>query len=581
MGCKNKNRFSGVSSQTPSPACPAGFSEELFLPLLEFSYSSTLSVRAESLGEVSALARHFRMWAAVEACRALQSERKAGRARGRPASLDLTDTRQEHCAGLAASHKKRSFTRAEEPVGAGQKRPQPRDRILNVRNDLPEAPRPGGPSTRSRPGVNGLSSVHVHHSPSRRLKLMDFKSLSGKPKESPASRPSSSLPAPGAFQQPVRVLHSGASPPKRHSPGPGPLRSPAAPSGEPRLGQAPRSGVGLVKVEPVAEEVSSSNVQEKYRLLSVLGLQRKSLLPDPVQPAGWQQKQRLRKPKVLNYAQTTPRASRPAPPTCFPGDGGNASAFRPRPIKVEAPEPIAVEETGLQRRRRGSGMSLTSRVPLPHRRELRRSIRIRDAPLQSLPRLRTRKVEPRSRALRRKPVRVKREPTAPVISPPALSTCSSQACHPRERSLSSRARCPLDLLLVGVGGRTGSNAQLSSPAKPEGCAPLWREAVKDEPSDPVPVTAPVAVTTELGKRRSKPPMKLLDPGFLFEFCRPPGLKRETESMDICLTRSIKQLHPRGGASGPRRKEMGVDTSHRPNLACSGTAKVRAYLPKVQ
>ncbi|KAJ8246674.1 hypothetical protein GJAV_G00254150 [Gymnothorax javanicus] len=39
----------------------SGFSEEFFLPLLEFCYSSTLSVQAGLLGEVCALAQHLRI----------------------------------------------------------------------------------------------------------------------------------------------------------------------------------------------------------------------------------------------------------------------------------------------------------------------------------------------------------------------------------------------------------------------------------------------------------------------------------------------------------------------------------------
>ncbi|KAI1885226.1 hypothetical protein AGOR_G00217990 [Albula goreensis] len=79
-------------------------------------------------------------------------------------------------------------------------------------------------------------------------------------------------------------------------------------------------------------------------------------------------------------------------------------------------------------------------------------------------------------------------------------------------------------------------------------------AIKDEPADPVPVTTPIAMTMELGKRRSKPPIKLLDPGFLFDF---GGVKREEESVDICLTRSVSQ-----GPGRPRRAALGTGAPHR-------------------
>uniref|UniRef100_A0A1A8DHD4 Si:dkey-229b18.3 n=1 Tax=Nothobranchius kadleci TaxID=1051664 RepID=A0A1A8DHD4_NOTKA len=76
--------------------------------------------------------------------------------------------------------------------------------------------------------------------------------------------------------------------------------------------------------------------------------------------------------------------------------------------------------------------------------------------------------------------------------------------------------------------------------------PLYR-AIKEEPAEPVPV-APFLdpPSPDLGKRQSKPPIKLLDSGFLFNFCRPAGgamatLKKEEESVDICLTRSVSQV----------------------------------------
>lgn len=73
------------------------------------------------------------------------------------------------------------------------------------------------------------------------------------------------------------------------------------------------------------------------------------------------------------------------------------------------------------------------------------------------------------------------------------------------------------------------------------------KAIKEEPAEPVPVGQfPGPPSPDLGKRQSKPPIKLLDSGFLFNFCRPVGgpmaaLKKEEESVDICLTRSVTQV----------------------------------------
>lgn len=79
--------------------------------------------------------------------------------------------------------------------------------------------------------------------------------------------------------------------------------------------------------------------------------------------------------------------------------------------------------------------------------------------------------------------------------------------------------------------------------------PLYK-VIKEEPADPVPVGGPFCdpPSPDLGKRQSKPPIKLLDSGFLFSFCRPAGgLKKEEESVDICLTRSVSQIRQRFGA----------------------------------
>ncbi|CAB1419806.1 unnamed protein product [Pleuronectes platessa] len=68
------------------------------------------------------------------------------------------------------------------------------------------------------------------------------------------------------------------------------------------------------------------------------------------------------------------------------------------------------------------------------------------------------------------------------------------------------------------------------------------------------------LTGDLGKRQSKPPIKLLDSGFLFSFCRSTGgpiagLKKEEESVDICLTRSVSQVKDTFGAQEPSHRTL--------------------------
>lgn len=52
------------------------FSEQSLLALLEFSYTSTLNLNLDILTEVCAMARHLRMWPALEACSAIKRERE-------------------------------------------------------------------------------------------------------------------------------------------------------------------------------------------------------------------------------------------------------------------------------------------------------------------------------------------------------------------------------------------------------------------------------------------------------------------------------------------------------------------------
>lgn len=82
--------------------------------------------------------------------------------------------------------------------------------------------------------------------------------------------------------------------------------------------------------------------------------------------------------------------------------------------------------------------------------------------------------------------------------------------------------------------------------------PLYK-VIKKEPAEPVPVASfSDPPSPDRGKRQSKPPIKLLDSGFLFSFCRPAGLKKEEESVDICLTRSVSQIGEAFAAEAPHR-----------------------------
>ncbi|XP_036396714.1 serine/arginine repetitive matrix protein 1 [Megalops cyprinoides] len=763
-----------ASSSSPQSAIDlTGFSEESFLPLLEFSYTSTLSLKLENLMEISAMARHFRMWAVVEACKAIRME-QGGHGRGGvgtnclrkeagagcgpsagsvfPEFPDGRRYRSTVTAGTEGLHRKRKRewnSREEDPAdesGSLRKRPAlSRGHLLDESfklilelSDESGTDTPSKSPARSLPKRGSPQSAEHPCSPVRRLKLMDFKSPSSKRKTSPrgVSASSAQRPVSPPHRQPVRALRSTPVParaePQRQpkaerSPADRGVRGAGTPSVTPSS-YSPSCSTKSQRIVPEGssakqeqqeqqqqeEDLQSSNTLEKYRLLSVLGLQRKCLLPGPEDLTVRKQKKRLCKLKVSSYSlssQRKPRApaatassrssggsstasssaasssamssgtassstassstaSSSGGPSCSLGDG-KSTTFLDRVIKTEPPEPLSVEEMTV---RRGgcllvpapphgrNARSKAAAVP-SERRELRRSVRGRDAPLTGLRVLRTRSVETGSRTTIRKSVRVKKEPSTVSIQSLALST------HRQRNHLKMKRGDPLDELTARVSRRAVRGQQYSgsrpvtqtatqqksgtrgSDSKPirvqregrrtpqeetkgsrkapgVGKRPVGRRngsgsqvpvrslqrPIKDEPADPVPVSVPPAPA--MGKRQSRPPVKLLDPGFLFHFCRPVGAVKKEEETDvaICLTRSVscgrsgvprqgvrggvreplrsdrKQLRAKGGASGPPLKRRAAhcvttrgrgmqDGPRKPALPRAVRVKAKGEVPK--
>ncbi|XP_035460678.1 uncharacterized protein si:dkey-229b18.3 [Scophthalmus maximus] len=134
-------------------------------------------------------------------------------------------------------------------------------------------------------------------------------------------------------------------------------------------------------------------------------------------------------------------------------------------------------------------------------------------------------------------------------------------CKPREEGRKAGSQGltgVMDTRLRGKDNDTGG-LQLSEHEPPPPSIyshPLYK-VIKEEPADPVPVGGPFPdpPSPDLGKRQSKPPIKLLDSGFLFSFCRSAGgpmagLKKEEESVDICLMRSVSQVGDKFVAEEP-------------------------------
>ncbi|XP_064167308.1 uncharacterized protein LOC135241103 [Anguilla rostrata] len=497
-----------------------GFREESVLPLLEFSYTSTLSLSAGDLAEVSALAQHFRMWPAVEACRAMQSER--GGATPKPSAGSFREQPRPTVTSRAdVLHKKRN-----------------RGWSLGVRDSVQSGEGHMLGFERNCDCSAGRGrECHTPSSPVHRLKLMDFKSPSSKLKTAPQNPPTGT---------PLFQTHT--------APQQSPLLS-CSKTCRQRLSwqeAGPGFGAGLgvesAGAEPAGaeqseEEGQSSRAQEKYRLLSMLGLQRRSLLPRPEELTGWRQKKRLRKPKVSSYALTAPRKPRALPLSNGPAPPSHTLLLAV--IKTEPPEPISMEDMRLgQGSGRGRGRSMAS-VVTEHR-ELRRSVRARIAPPCNSP--------PRLPPLARwKPVRVKQEPDAPLVCaqpPPAHGTQARPRGRPRKYPPGSASvlRVQSGVQPGGVRPR-GRPRRGGNPGPPHPLSHGLLRAIKEEPADALPVALATPAPVPAGRRQrlSKPPLKLLDPGFVFPLGRPGvGVKQEEVALDVWQAR----LGPFGSGSAP-------------------------------
>ncbi|KAM8857163.1 uncharacterized protein ACB058_008932 [Synchiropus picturatus] len=479
-----------------------GFSERSLLSLLDFSYSSTLKVRPEDLPEVVTMARHLGMWRAVEACSALMKEQEPDSHPGQdPASA---------CVG-SCQDGQRHQSKRKRPPGA---------------EEDPD------PEHSPRRTLRRLLSPQAPLSPSHRMKLLDFKSPSAKKATPPRSAP----PTPPC----TRLLRSSPGAARRLQQTPALPESPQRKKKPRPQGERP----GVVKQEEVVldDELDYARAQEKYKLMNVLGLQRTALLPRPEDLIGWRQKKRLRKLKANNYSLTKRRKPPPAEPyaalslpLCAP-----ANTLLPPEVVPARRRSLAITQVP------PSDRSMRSQGLLRDLgyggRELRRSVRRGDRRPSKQP-------VPRKphRAPARSAVRVKAEPAEFCISGLASNKPAPQGGAAQEtlRTLrynsgrpAAKSRPRHGVTPEAAKAAEGGGGSEQTPPHAICEHPLYR-VIKEEPADPLPVGGPFPdpPSPDLGKRQSKPPIKLLDSGFLFSFCR---LKKEEESVDICLTRSVSQ-----------------------------------------
>lgn len=658
--------------------CCSGFSEESLLALLEFSYTSTLTLNLGTLTEVAAMARHLRMWPALEACSALLSEQDAGQQSSKllnplgvssviPAFSSMSTLKnQSSPSGRTAGFKRKRGT--EQGGASGLSWNSTLQSRVHIVEGTEESDTEGSdqmlPVQCQSQALSNLLTENIGFpcSPTRRMKLMDFKSPSSKRKLSPrplssviptspststrSSSPSRRLlrSTPGAALALRRLLPKIDLSSKRKRKSTSYQRIYRVKSDfsvQPSRSQ--QNPVIPVKVKQEAEEeevcsaipqdeVHSPRAQEKYRLLSFLGLQRKSLVPGPEELSGWGQKKRLRKLKVSDYSLTARRKPRTQSlggiASGLGGLMGVSSSMSlcdmtrmdllKKVIKVEPHvttdkkfqrknnttsqlEQLSVRTTRsqsmmgdsretLDRPLRKRCSSPNKRLPQPSGRK-RGTMQGAQAPPKTVTRRTKQELQEYAISQTASTHSGTRHSQGPIVAPSKARASTPKNGPPVDRSLRITTTESKRMLRYNIGRSTTDkrkgtrqnksvqektkqrsgvcktnsvreNKKNMAPKKrtedkvadlkgTRGCDfsntnhqhysnPLYR-VIKEEPADPLPLTQPFLNNdaADLGKRQSKPPVKLLDQGFLFGLCRPSGgIKREEESVDICLTRSV-------------------------------------------
>ncbi|XP_041128416.1 uncharacterized protein LOC121328031 [Polyodon spathula] len=328
-----------------------GFSPDSFLPLLEFSYTSTLSFKLENLTEICAMARHFRMWSVVELCKGIQKEQVDSKDYpgiqhlGSKHSIYTQSPTSVEISGIKSIIKSQQDT----PPSLGKEKtynsetPNNQDYIENSRCHFMESNFKDFAKSKARVLENsvkctletseelstgkltrhysalqrdGLLDKQTFSTPMKRLKLLDFKSPSKKRKSSPKNlctkispsrqNPNWAMTSPTKDKKEISLQGITTTPIQANYKKQLSFSLPDECTKE-RLEICTETFKSPVKTEPVEEEVQSPNTVEKYKLLRVLGLQRKSLIVCGEELTGWRQKKRLRKLKACSYSLTTRR----------------------------------------------------------------------------------------------------------------------------------------------------------------------------------------------------------------------------------------------------------------------------------
>nr|XP_005998523.1 PREDICTED: uncharacterized protein LOC102367407 isoform X2 [Latimeria chalumnae] len=305
-----------------------GFSRESFMPLLEFSYTSALSLKPDNFEETYALARHLRIWQVVDLCKELQKKKLQLNNTEKPGmkqeerdffsfmdcSCSVSDTKYglNYCDKkpniLPDARKNNKYPADLQVSSKGSKNndvkcAQELSEFMEAKAvpNLPEC------SVSLYKEVLNSDPSGLSTSPNRCLRLLDFKSPSKSTEASPKSCPADTRKRSCSLEK--KYFNEDTPTEYKHLQFSHPLELSLEWAQESTLKAKEISGLIKVPLKSPArqtteeEEIQSPNTVEKYKLLSLLGLRRKTSLPVSEELTGWRQKKRLRKPKMKNYSE--------------------------------------------------------------------------------------------------------------------------------------------------------------------------------------------------------------------------------------------------------------------------------------
>lgn len=593
---------------------PPGFSEDSLLSLLDFSYSSTLCVRREDLPEVMAMARHLGMWPALEACSALMKEHEQQFHLGNCFTSSCAGACNE-CHRQQNKNKRKtvlgfednrdsSFSltldASDDALEGSPRRNLRRTPKSQSHNGLPLSP------------SHRMKLMDFKSPSSKKIATPRHAIATPQSQKYPPISPSNARllrSTRGAAKEVHRLLPMLDTPQRKKKPqsftqlscSPVKVKQEVEEVGEDEQDFARAQekyklmnvlGLQRTALLPRPEDLIGWRQKKRLRKLKAnnysLTKRRKPRPTSPGLPFG---------AVTLSLPLCNPVN------TCILQKSGKTMPVGPvsvGKIRTKKPKTVPRHVPPSDRSMRSKGLLPDIFSPSFGGRELRRSVRRGDRtsfPAQQPVRRNVNKT------VVRKTVRIKTEPAEYSISGlhfPSDNCCGPTLHQPRSsqrtknkgnvetvktlRYNSSRPAAKTKLRRgslrevdkrkpkpreegrkVGSQGLRGAvdtrqrvnepgEVQFSQQAPPPSIYnhPLYK-VIKKEPADPVPVGSfPDPPSPDRGKRQSKPPIKLLDSGFLFSFCRPAGgamaiMKKEEESVDICLTRSVSQVGETYGA----------------------------------